>query len=70
MAGRPRTWKLEEGVAEHKITMRCPRDLWKELQGIALAQDTSATALVIKAIEQFLESERKEGKAQKKPKKA
>src|SRR5262249_11191 len=70
MTGRPRTWNLEEGVVEHKITMRCPKALWKELQGITLAQDTSATALVIKAVEQFLESERKEEKAQKKPKKA
>jgi len=58
-------YEVEEG---HKVTMIWPKSLWKELQHLALDEDTSATALVIEAATMLLEARRKEG--QKKSKKS
>ena len=68
-AGRPRTWQLQDDAEERKITVRCPKDLWKDLQRIALEEDTSATALLIQALEQFINAKKKEVKPDKKAKK-
>ena len=70
MFGRPRTWPTREGDQEYRVSMKWPKSLWREIQQLALDRETTGTALVIEAVEQFLESERREGKAQKKPKKA
>lgn len=70
MAGRPRTWPSHDDAESMRIGMIWPKPLWKELQHLALEHDTSATALVLEAVEQFLESKRKEVQAEKKKKKA
>ena len=69
MVGRPRTWQLAEGEAEHKVTIKWPLSLWKQLQQIALAKNTSANALVIEATQVFVDSQRKEVNKDKKSKK-
>ena len=48
--------------------MQWPRPLWREIQHLALEENTSATALIVQATQLFLEAKRKEGKAGKKPK--
>jgi len=68
MAGRPRTWELAKGESEHKVTIKWPLSLWKQVQQIALAKNTSANALVIEATQVFVDSQRKEVSKDKKKK--
>ena len=60
MAGRYRTWEGYEEEALHKVTITWPSSLWKDLQRLALEEDTSATALAIQAVEMLLAAKRKE----------
>jgi hypothetical protein len=69
MPGRPATWNKPTGVEWHRVTMDWPLPLWREVQHLALEENTSAVALAIEAMQKFLESKRKEGKPDKKPKK-
>jgi hypothetical protein len=39
-----------------------PKPLWRDIQHLALEENTSATALVIEAAERLLEARRKEAK--------
>jgi hypothetical protein len=66
MAGRPRTWELVEGESEHKVTIKWPLSLWKQVQQIALVKNTSANALVIEATQVFVDSQRREVKPDRK----
>jgi hypothetical protein len=60
MAGRPRSWLGYEEQAVHKVTVSWPSLLWKDLQRVALDEDTTATALAIQAVEMLLKARRKE----------
>lgn len=60
MAGRHRTWEGYQEDTLHKVTITWPSSLWKDLQHLALEENTSATALVIQAVETLLEVKRKE----------
>jgi hypothetical protein len=68
MAGRPKTWTGYENEEDHKVTMVWPKPLWREIQHLALEEESSATALMIEAAELLLDTRRKEkiGKAKKK----
>jgi hypothetical protein len=61
MAARPRTWPTHEDAESMRIGMIWPKHLWKELQHVALEEDTSATALVIEAVEMLLTIRKKGG---------
>jgi hypothetical protein len=43
-----------------------PKPLWREIQHLALEENTSATALMIEAAQRLLDARRKERKAKKK----
>jgi hypothetical protein len=60
MAGRHRTWEGYKEDALHKVTITWPSSLWKDLQHLALEENTSATALAIQAVEMLLDTKRKE----------
>jgi hypothetical protein len=60
MTGRPKTWSGYEDAEGHKVTMVFPKTLWREIQHLALEEETSATALMIEAAEMLLEARRKE----------
>lgn len=47
-----------------------PKALWREIQHLALEENTSATALMIEAAQMLLAVKRKEVKAEKKKKRA
>jgi hypothetical protein len=66
MTARPKTWTGHEDAEGHKVTMVWPKPLWREVQHLALEENTSATALMIEAAELLLATRRKEGKAKKK----
>jgi hypothetical protein len=57
MAARMREWTGE--VA--RVQMVWPKPLWKDIQRLALEEDTTATALMIEAAQMLLETRRKEG---------
>lgn len=61
MAPRALSWHREAGMAGHKVTMVWPKPLWREIQHLALEEDTSATALMIAAAQMLLAARRKEG---------
>ena len=65
---RPRTWRGHEEAEGHKVTMVWPKPLWRDIQHLALEENSSATALMIEAAEMLLASRRKE-KEQKSVKK-
>ncbi len=58
---RPRTWSGHEEAEGHKVTMVWPKPLWRDIQHLALKENTSATALMIEAAEMLLAARRKEG---------
>jgi hypothetical protein len=60
MAPRIKPWNGEESAEGHKVTMIWPKPLWREIQHLALEENTSATALVIEAARMLLEARRKE----------
>ena len=68
MVGRPKTWSGYEDEEGHKVTMVWPKPLWRDIQRLALDEESSATALMIEAAERLLEARRKEksGKAKTK----
>ena len=68
MIGRPKTWSGYEEAEDHKVTMVFPKPLWRDMQRLALEEDSSATALMIEAAEMLLAARRKEksGKTKKK----
>ena len=55
---RPRSWAAEPGVEGHKVTMTWPKPLWREVQRLALDEDTTATALMIEAAQMLLAARR------------
>jgi hypothetical protein len=61
MAPRARSWQGQEEAEDHKVTMVWPKPLWREIQHLALEENTSATALMIEAAQMLLASRRKEG---------
>lgn len=68
MAPRAKIWSGPEEAEGHKVTMVWPKTLWREIQHLALEEDTSATALMIEAAQMMLAS-RKEVRAEQKGKK-
>jgi hypothetical protein len=60
MAGRPKTWSGYEAEEGHKVTIIWPKSLWREIQHLALEEESSATALMIEAAEKLLVARRKE----------
>jgi hypothetical protein len=60
MFGRPRSWPSREGDEEYRVSMKWPKSLWREIQQLALDRETTGTALVIEAVEEFLVAARKE----------
>ena len=61
MAPRIRSWSEHKEAEEHKVTMLWPKPLWREIQHLALEENTTATALMIEAAQRLLEL-RKAGK--------
>jgi hypothetical protein len=57
---RPRTWSGHEEAEGHKVTMVWPKPLWRDIQHLALEENSSATALMIEAAEMLLAARRKE----------
>jgi hypothetical protein len=57
---RPKTWGGSEDAEGHKVTMVWPKPLWREIQHLALEENTSATALMIEAAQMVLAARRKE----------
>jgi hypothetical protein len=68
MSPRQKRWSGHEEAEEHKVTMVWPKPLWRDIQHLALEENTSATALMIEAAELLLATRRKE-KGQKSVKK-
>ena len=66
---RPRTWSGHEDAEGHKVTMVWPKPLWRDIQHLALEENTSATALMIEAAQMLLEARRKEKERESKKKK-
>jgi hypothetical protein len=66
---RPRTWSGSEDAEGHKVTMVWPKPLWREIQHLALEENTSATALMIEAAQMLLAARRKEGEQTSRKKK-
>jgi hypothetical protein len=64
---RPKTWSGYDDEEGHKVTMVFPKPLWRDIQRLALEEESSATALMIEAAEMLLEARRKEksGKTKK-----
>ena len=62
---RPRTWSGHEDTEGHKVTMVWPKPLWRDMQHLALEENTSATALMIEAAEMLLAARRKEAKGKR-----
>ncbi|MGE0823296.1 MAG: hypothetical protein AB7G75_33180 [Candidatus Binatia bacterium] len=60
MNGRPKTWTGYDNDEGHKVTMVWPKSLWRDIQRLALEENSSATALMIEAAETLLEARRKE----------
>jgi hypothetical protein len=60
MAPRAKTWSGYEEAEGHKVTMVWPKLLWREIQHLALEENTSATALMIEAAQVLLAARRKE----------
>ncbi|MGE0827427.1 MAG: hypothetical protein AB7G75_31650 [Candidatus Binatia bacterium] len=60
MSGRPKTWTGYDNDEGHKVTMVWPKSLWRDIQRLALEENSSATALMIEAGELLLEARRKE----------
>ena len=65
---RPRTWSGHEEAEGHKVTMVWPKPLWRDIQHLALEENSSATALMIEAAELLLEARRKEKKPRREKK--
>ncbi len=65
---RPRTYSGHEDAEGHKVTMVWPKPLWRDIQHLALEENSSATALMIEAAEMLLEARRKEAKGKRKKK--
>jgi hypothetical protein len=61
MAPRTKNWGNYKAAEEHKITMLWPKPLWREIQHLALEENTTATALMIEAAQRLLRL-RKAGK--------
>ncbi len=68
MAPRAKAWDDEEAES-HQVTMVWPKPLWREIQHLALEENTSATALMIEAAQMLLAARRKEGKRKSEKKK-
>ena len=68
MAPRTKSWSGREEAEGHKVTMVWPKALWREIQHLALEEDTSATALMIEAAQMLLAARRKEGSGKAKKK--
>ncbi len=47
-----------EGSGMEKTTLRLPPELWKRIRMLAVKKDTTAQALVIKALEKMLKEEK------------
>ncbi len=62
---RPRTYSGHEEAEGHKVTMVWPKPLWRDIQHLALEENSSATALMIEAAEMLLEARRKEAKGKR-----
>ncbi len=62
---RPRTYSGHEDAEGHKVTMVWPKPLWRDIQHLALEENSSATALMIEAAEMLLEARRKEAKGKR-----
>ena len=69
MAPRTKDWSEQQGAEGHKVTMVWPKPLWREIQHLALEEDTSATALMIEAAQILLAARRKEGGRKREKKK-
>ena len=69
MAPRAKSWSGQEETEGHKVTMVWPKALWREIQHLALEEDTSATALMIAAAQGLLAARRKEGGRKREKKK-
>jgi len=65
---RTRTWSGHEDAEGHQVTMVWPKPLWRDVQRLALEENTSATALMIEAAELLLTARRKEGSGKMKRK--
>jgi hypothetical protein len=61
---RPR--RYSEDTELHRVSFIWSKALWKEIQQLALDLDTTGTDLVLEAVEQFLESKKKEVSKEKK----
>jgi hypothetical protein len=57
---RPKTWQGYEDEEGHKVTMVWPKSLWRDIQHLALEENSSATAVMIEAAEMLLAARRKE----------
>ena len=62
---RPRTYSGHEEAEGHKVTMVWPKPLWRDIQHLALEENSSATAIMIEAAEMLLEARRKEAKGKR-----
>ena len=51
---RPRTWQGYEEEEGHKVTMVWPKSLWRDIQHLALEENSSATAVMIEAAQRLL----------------
>jgi hypothetical protein len=69
MAPRAKSWNGNEGTEGHKVTMVWPKPLWREIQHLALEENTSATALMIEVAQMLLTARRKEGSRKSEKKK-
>ena len=66
MSPRQKHWSGHEEAEGHKVTMVWPKPLWRDIQHLALEENTSATALMIEAAQRLLEARRKEGRTKNK----
>ena len=54
--------KQQRGVDLFRVTMNLPRDLWRRLKLQAVKDDTTATSIVVKLVEAYLnKKDRKDG---------
>jgi hypothetical protein len=57
---RAKMWHGYEEEEGHKVTMVWPKSLWRDIQHLALEENSSATAVMIEAAEMLLAARRKE----------
>jgi len=69
MSGRPKTWTGYADEEGYKVTMVWPKSLWRDIQHLALEENTSATALMIEAAQMLLNARRKEAERKSEKKK-